>query len=52
MHYGIKRSKEVRLNHFLTEISIQKKKSIKVFALRKVEDTIFGAEIDLGMEHM
>ena len=29
MHYGIKRSKEVRLNHFLTEISIQKKKSIK-----------------------
>ena len=26
MHYGIKRSKEVRLNHFLTEISIQKKK--------------------------
>ena len=51
MHYGIKRSKEVRLNHFLTEISIQKKKSIK-YCTQKVEDTIFGAEIDLGMEHM
>ena len=49
MHYGIKRSKEVRLNHFLTEISIQKKKSIK-YCIQKVEDTIFGAEIDLGME--
>ena len=52
MHYGIKRSKEVRLNHFLTEISIQKKEINKVLHSGKWEDTIFGAEIDLGMEHM
>lgn len=50
MHYGIKRSKEVRQNHFLTEISIRKKKSIK-YCTQKVEDTIFKAGIDLGMEH-
>lgn len=36
---------------FLTEISIRKKKSIK-YCTQKVEDTIFEAGIDLGMEHM